>query len=139
MISKLKDLGVAFIRTSLVPPVGGYVLLKLTEWGFDVNEKSDTVYYLTFMFFSGLYYLIVHGIETLSRNPKVRKWAGIFLGSRKTPDYNSVPDDFKNLDKYGRVAYFKGREWVRADTVNQLDAEKLRARKAELGIKNAEA
>ena len=89
-LNKLKPLGIAFIRTSLVPPVGGFLIAKLLEWGIDVKPNSPTVFYLVTVILSGLYYLGFAGLEALAKNPKVRKLAGIFLGMPKPPRYEGV-------------------------------------------------
>jgi hypothetical protein len=86
-ISKWKPLGIAFIRTSLVPPVGGFVLKWFLEKGVDLSEKSTTVNIVTFTVLSGIYYLLFHFIETVAKNPRVRKWAGIALGYPSRPKY----------------------------------------------------
>ena len=105
MNAKFKDLGTAFIRTSLVPPVGGFVLLKLAEWGIDLKEKSQHVYLATYVILSGLYYVVVHGVEVLSRNPSVRRWAGIFLGSPKKLTYTDVPKPVKEDEGQGNIIH----------------------------------
>ncbi len=89
---KHKSLGIAFIRTSIVPPVGGFLVTFFLEKG--INIDSSIIYTVVTFVMSALYYLVFHGIEVLSQNPKIKHLAGIALGYPAQPKY--VPS---NLDK----------------------------------------
>jgi hypothetical protein len=77
-MGNLKQLGIAFIRTSLVPPVGGFVATWLLNKG--INISGNMLYAAIAIILSGIWYLLLHAIEVLAKNPKVKRWAGIFLG-----------------------------------------------------------
>jgi hypothetical protein len=85
-MNKVKDFGIALIRTSIVPPTVGLVLTWLAKN--NITISSTYVSSVLTVTFSGVWYIIFHGIEVLSSKPKVRKWAGIFLGFPKTPQYS---------------------------------------------------
>ncbi len=99
MISKLRDAGIAIIRTSIVPPVGGLVATFLLSKGIQIEEKY--VFTALTILFSGIYYVVLHLTETLSKSPTVRKWAGIFLGFPARPAYITSKDVKKILAELG--------------------------------------
>lgn len=84
-MNKAKAFGIALIRSTIVPPVGGSVVAFLTARGFNVNATWVIIALTTVL--SGLWYIIFHAIEVLAKNPKVQKWAGIFLGYPSAPSY----------------------------------------------------
>ena len=77
-MGNLKQIGIAFIRTSLVPPVGGFLATWLLSKG--INISGTILYSVITLLLSGVWYVLFHAIEVLSKKPRVRKWAGIFLG-----------------------------------------------------------
>lgn len=80
---------IAFIRTSLVPPMAGFILAWLVKHGISIQAAWVTS--LLVIALSGIYYVIFHMVEVLSKNPRVQKWAGIFLGYPKQPTYTKDP------------------------------------------------
>lgn len=81
-MNKLKEYVVALIRTSIVPPIAGYLLTKLPMF------SANSIQMALFVILSGVWYTVFHGIEVLAKNPTVVKWAGIFLGFPKQPAYS---------------------------------------------------
>jgi len=77
-MGKYKELVVSWIRTSVVPPTAALILTWLAQR--NIQLPDTTVYWFVTLFLSGVWYVIFRGIEILSENPKVKKWAGIFLG-----------------------------------------------------------
>ena len=84
-MSKLRSYGIAIIRTSIVPPTVGLVLTWLAKN--NVTISSTWASSALTVLFSGIWYIVFHGIEILARKPWVRKWAGIFLGFPSPPKY----------------------------------------------------
>ena len=84
-MGRAKSIVVAFIRTSLVPPLAGYLLTWLVSHG--IKIETGLLYSLVTIILSGIWYLVFHMVEVLASNPKVKKWAGIFLGYSSTPNY----------------------------------------------------
>lgn len=80
-----KEIIIAFIRTSVVPPIAGFILSLGVKHGIEI--KASWVNSLLVILLSGIYYIVLHVAEVLAKNPKVKKWAGIFLGYPKTPNY----------------------------------------------------
>lgn len=78
-MSNLKELGVSFIRTSLVPPAAALVIQWLLAHQITALSSEVVFTGVTFLI-SGLWYVAFRGIEILSKNPTVKHWAGIFLG-----------------------------------------------------------
>jgi hypothetical protein len=78
-IKEIRELGISWVRTSLVPPAVGFLSTYLLEH----NVVSISATWLTTVVtlaFSALYYLIFRGVELLASNPKVRRLAGTLLG-----------------------------------------------------------
>lgn len=80
-MTKLKEYVIALIRTSIVPPMAAYIITR-----FPVFEHTSVEMVLVVVL-SGIWYSIFHGIEVLSQNPKIKKYAGIFLGFPAQPKY----------------------------------------------------
>lgn len=82
-MSNLKELGISFIRTSLVPPAAALVIQWLLAR--EITALSQEVVFtgVTFLI-SGVWYIAFRGIELAASNPTVKKWAGIFLGYPRT-------------------------------------------------------
>lgn len=79
MKAKLNEWVISIIRTTLVPLVGSWIVQVLLNWGIDFKPNQTFWSALTFVIM-GLWYVVFRGIEILSENPTVKKWAGIFLG-----------------------------------------------------------
>lgn len=86
-----KTLGVSFIRTSLVPAVGGWLGAKLILAG--ISVPAPWLFAAISLLLSGVWYISFHAIEVLSTKPKVRKWAGIFLGYPVEVTYGTPSKD----------------------------------------------
>lgn len=84
-MNRTKALAVAFIRTSLVPPVAGFILTWAVAHGITIN--STWVYTAATIMLSGIYYIGLHMVEIIASNPTIKKWAGIFLGYPTAPTY----------------------------------------------------
>ena len=82
-----KSIGVAFLRTSVVPPLAGFLATWLLSKG--VKIEATWVYSLCTIALSGIWYLTLHMVEVLTAKPKVQKWAGIFLGHPTMPVYQT--------------------------------------------------
>lgn len=80
-MSRLKEYIVALIRTSIVPPLAGYLLTRLPMF------DRTSIEMVLVVVLSGVWYTVFHGIEVLSQNPTIKKWAGIFLGFPAQPKY----------------------------------------------------
>lgn len=106
---KLKDFGIALIRTSIVPPAVGFLATFFLSRGINVETGYITAG-LTILF-SGLWYIILHGVEVLAKKEKVRKWAGIFLGYPKTPNYRPVGEIEISSENFDLVNIELGK-WV---------------------------
>lgn len=76
---KIKELGISFIRTSLVPPVVGFALTWLTDHHVTAIHAS-WVWTIVTVAFSAVWYVVFRGIEIATQNHTVQKWAGILLG-----------------------------------------------------------
>ena len=87
-MSKLKEFGVSLVRTSVVPPLAGFILMKLAEWQITIDET--TVSTIVFAVCSAIWYAAFRLIEIFSQNPKFIRWAGILLGAPKAPDYENT-------------------------------------------------
>ena len=106
-MNKVKDFGIALIRTSIVPPTVGLVLTWLAKN--NVTISSTYVSSVLTVIFSGVWYIFFHGIEVLSKKPRVRYWAGIFLGFPKTPSYNTpVGSEVPFKYNYGPITVTSG-------------------------------
>ena len=79
MNSNIKELGVSFIRTSLVPPLAAIILQWLLAHKINFLNESVVFTGVTFVI-SGIWYVTFRSIEVISEKPAVKKWAGIFLG-----------------------------------------------------------
>lgn len=90
MNPKVKELGVSFIRTSIVPPLAGFIGAWLVKHNITQIEQ-EWVFALTTLVLSGVWYLLFRAIEIISERPKVMKWAGIFLGYDRVRDEQLVP------------------------------------------------
>jgi len=77
---ELKHLGIALVRTSIVPPVGGFATLNMVSLFWDIDAHSRTGNYFIYMLASGMYYFLFHCLEIIPRSYTVRKLAGFFLG-----------------------------------------------------------
>lgn len=80
-----KQYVIAAIRTILVTPIAGFCITWLVAHGIKIEESW--VYSAFTILFSGIYYLVVHMVEVLAKNPRIKYWAGIFLGYPSTPKY----------------------------------------------------
>ena len=80
-----KQIVIAFIRTSLVPPLAGFILAWLVKHGITAN--AVWLNNLLVIGLAGIYYIILHVVEVISKNPIIKKWAGIFLGYPSQPQY----------------------------------------------------
>lgn len=80
-MSRLKEYIIALIRTSIVPPLAGYLLTRLPMF------DRTSIEMVLVVVLSGVWYTVFHGIEVLSQNPLIKKWAGIFLGFPAQPKY----------------------------------------------------
>jgi threonine/homoserine/homoserine lactone efflux protein len=85
-MNSTKELVVAWIRTSLVPPTAGLILTWLANRGITSIEES-WVFAVTTLVLSGVWYLLFRAIEIWSQNPRIRRIAGIFLGYPARPTY----------------------------------------------------
>lgn len=81
-MNKFRDYVIALIRTSIVPPIAGYILTRLPMFDNTTIEMGLVV------ILSGIWYSVFHGIEVIAQNPTVVKWAGIFLGFPRQPAYS---------------------------------------------------
>lgn len=84
MNSGVKEVVVSWIRTAVVPPLAAIIVQFLVTNGFDFANESIVINALTFVFV-GVWYLVFRGLEVLSENPKVKYWAGVFLGYPRNP------------------------------------------------------
>lgn len=91
-MKKVPEFLIAVVRTSIVPPIVGFAAAHLPFLPIDKVTVA-----VTFLI-SGIYYIILHGIEVAAKNPSVKKWAGIFLGYAKQPAY-SVPSALEIEEK----------------------------------------
>lgn len=92
-MKNIKELVVSLIRTSLVPPVAGFVLAWLTSHHVTAIH-SEWVFTVVTVVLTGLWYVIFRAIELINTNPTVKKWAGVFLGyPRVTVKTGDVKED----------------------------------------------
>lgn len=89
-MNQTKALVVAWIRTSLVPPLAGFILAYLTDHGI-TNINSTWIFTVVTIVLSGVWYMTFHLVEILAANPKIKKLAGIFLGYPSIPKYKEGP------------------------------------------------
>ena len=75
----LKELGVSTIRTAIVPPIAARILQWLAAHQIGMLSQSAIFTGVT-IFITGIWYLTFRGLELLSKNTKVKRLAGIFLG-----------------------------------------------------------
>lgn len=80
-MSKFKEYVIALIRTSIVPPLAGWLLTRLPMF------DRTSIQVVLIILLSGVWYMVFHAIEVLAKNPTVKKWAGIFLGFPAQPKY----------------------------------------------------
>lgn len=76
---ELKEIGVSWIRTSLVPPAVGYIMTTLVDHKITSISAAWVTTALTLLF-SGIYYLVLRAVEILASKPQIQRLAGIFLG-----------------------------------------------------------
>lgn len=84
-MTKLKELGISFIRTSLVSPTVGFLLMVATRHGIEI--KASWLVALVTIVYSGVWYVLLRMVEIAAKNEHIKKWAGIFLGYPSTPKY----------------------------------------------------
>jgi hypothetical protein len=89
----MKDFLISFIRTSLIPPAGGFAIFKLLRinWDFGGNTRGSN--YLVFVLLSGVYYLFFRFLETVLKNTRMKRLAGYFLGVPKQVVYVDYPKE----------------------------------------------
>lgn len=79
MKAKLNEWAISFIRTTIAPLVGAWIIKLLALWGWNFEPNTTFWSALTFILM-GVWYLVFRGIEILAENPKIKRLAGIFLG-----------------------------------------------------------
>lgn len=75
----IKEIGISFVRTSIVPPAVGFTSAFLVEHNVTSIKSSWLTTVIAFVF-SAIYYLLFRAVEVISQKPKVMKWVGIMLG-----------------------------------------------------------
>lgn len=94
-MNKFKAIGIAFVRTSIVPPTAGFLATWMVSH-YGVRIQTAWVYTGVSMFASGIYYLAFHLVESLAARPNVQKWAGIALGHPTQPTYLSKTNNMND-------------------------------------------
>jgi hypothetical protein len=79
MSPAVKELGISFIRTSLVPPIVGAIGTWLINNNITSIDRTWLVTVVTLVL-SSLYYAVFRAVELLATSPKWSSLAGKFLG-----------------------------------------------------------
>jgi hypothetical protein len=79
MKTKINEWVISTVRTVIAPFVGAWIISILLKWGIDFKPNATFWSALNFLIM-GVWYVVFRGIEILAKNPKIQKWAGIFLG-----------------------------------------------------------
>jgi hypothetical protein len=82
-ISRAREWGISMIRTVVVPPIVGYMLLCLVQAGITLDEGlvTNVVYGVCV----AAWYGIMRGVELAATHPTFRKIAGLLLGYAAAP------------------------------------------------------
>jgi len=83
ILTRLREWGISMIRTSIVPPLAGWLLLQAVRYG--VTVDSGTVQLVVLTVLTAVWYGVMRAVELVAANPRVVRIAGWLLGSPSAP------------------------------------------------------
>lgn len=83
VLTRIREWGISMLRTAVVPPIAGWLLLQAVKLG--INVDGPTIQLVVMAVLTAVWYGLMRAVELLAANPRVVRIAGWLLGSPSAP------------------------------------------------------